>query len=165
MIGGIAAIFWAMRLAAVAAHGTCSRLRFLHLPDGPGGRVALGSALFALTVGLLAVLLRRSEQRIAVDVSDHGAIVLGSATLERLVSDALGVHREIIRVRAEVRSQADGLAAGVWAAARPQVDAAALRAEIDQSVRTALEQATGLPVTTVRIKIKVLRVRELRRYL
>jgi hypothetical protein len=53
----------------------------------------------------------------------------------------------------------------VWAAARPQVDAAALRVEIEETVRAALGQATGLPVTAARVKLKILRAKDLRRYL
>jgi uncharacterized alkaline shock family protein YloU len=165
LLGGFAALYWAIRLAAVSAHCTWARLSFLHLPDSPDGRIAIGSALFAMTVAMLAVLLRRGEQRIAVDVSEHGTVVLGAATLERLVGETVGAHREIVRVRVEVQSRDDGLVVRVWAAARPQADAAALRAEIEESVRAALGQATGLTVAAAHMKLKVLRVKDLRRYL
>jgi membrane protein implicated in regulation of membrane protease activity len=165
VIGGIAALYAAMRLAAVAAHSTGVRLRFLHLPEAPGGRVALGSVLFALVVALLAVLMRRGEQRIVIEVSERGAVTLGTAALERVVGDAVGAHPDIVRRRVQVESRGDGLAARVWAAARPQADAAALRAEIEETARAALGQATGLPVTAARVKLKILRAKDLRRYL
>jgi hypothetical protein len=154
-----------MRLAAVAVHCSFTPVRWLPLPTTPGGRAAVGVLLLAVMLALLALLLRRGEQRLAIDVSEHGAVVLGAAAVERVVGDAVGAHREVVRVRVEIRPHGDGLAAEVWVAARPQVDAAALRAEIEETVGTALRQATGLPVAAAHLKLKVLRAKDLRRYL
>ena len=87
------------------------------------------------------------------------------AAAQDLLCDELGRHPDVLRARPEVTASGARLRASVWVAARPLVSADQMQRDLAEMTRHGLERATGLPVDDVRVQVKVVPVRQVRRYL
>lgn len=162
---GILSVLAAAQLLAAATGRRLSPWSHLPLPGRPDGwSLMLAAAAVALLV-LIVVQLQRSDQIVAVSVSGAGAVLVPSAALEHLVEMVALEHRDVVRARARVQSQAGRLSPRLWVALRPLADAEGIAAELAAGVATTLAARTGLPLDEPVVRAKTLAVRQLRRYL
>jgi hypothetical protein len=71
----------------------------------------------------------------------------------------------VVRAEARLRERDGAPHGSVRLYARPLVDAARVRGEVEAQVRTAIDKVTGRETTRVAVKPTVLRVGQLKRYL
>jgi hypothetical protein len=165
LVVGILSALVAGQLLAAAADRRVSPWTHLPLPATSGGWVALLTVAALALVVLLFVELPRGERVLAVGTGGDGAVFVPAASLERLVVAVALEHAEVVRARARVRSRGGRLAARLWVAVRPLVDAPVVAGQLGGDVATALTSRTGLPLDEPLVQTRTLTVRQLRRYL
>jgi len=99
-----------------------------------------------------------------VSVAGSGSVVLPSAAVERLLEHAVVAHTEVVAARVQVTTHDGRLAAGIWAALRPGADAEKIETDVRREATDVLGRM-GFPLDGPQVRLKVLRVRELRKYL
>ena len=85
--------------------------------------------------------------------------------VERLLRDAALAHVEVVRADVEVRERRGGVRRRSRVALRPLVDGDAVAAELAAAARERLARVTGIADVTVKVRPRVLKVRQLARYL
>jgi len=164
VVAGLLLALLALELLSASLGGHFSPWHYLGVPHTHSGRAA-ALAVVALFLALLMVVeVRRYEHRLAVAIDGAGSVLLPGEAVERLAEDVVVAHSEVVAVHARVTSREGHLQARVWAALRPGANQDAVAAVIAAQVKGALERI-GLPVDDPRVRLKVLRVHELRKYL
>jgi hypothetical protein len=149
--------------AASSGHRT-SPWRYLDLSHSHLVRaLLLAGGMIALAL-VIVLELRRRENLIAVSVAGSGSVVLPSAAVERLLEHAVVAHTEVVAARVQVTTHDGRLAAGIWAALRPGADAEKIETDVRREATDVLGRM-GFPLDGPQVRLKVLRVRELRKYL
>jgi hypothetical protein len=129
------------------------------------GQRGAGLALVLLIMlALLGVLLHRSSRPLWL-AAEAGGVLVAPAVVEDPVHDALAAHPDVVRVKASVSGRRGRLRATVSVAVRPYAEAAVLRDELAGAARAVLERVAGEAVADVSLKVRVLAVRQLARYL
>ena len=162
--GGVSLLLFAMRLTAAAFGCGFSPFAYLGLPEAYGWQVVLFASLGTVCVVLLALVLDDSRDELWLAGASAGVLVPADA-LERLLRDAALAHVEVVRADVEVRAGRGGAATTLEVALRPLVDGDAVAAELAAGARELLARATGLTDAKVRVRPRVLKVRQLARYL
>jgi hypothetical protein len=115
-------------------------------------------------LGLIALLIRRYRRPLWLAGESGGALVRHEAVEERL-RRAVVAHADVLRARVHVDVGGGRPRAEADVALRPQAEAAPLQAQFAADVRELLEQITGLEASRIEIRVHVVSVRRLRRYL
>ena len=159
-MAAVAAALLAIRLFAVADGS-----RFAPFSTwSRGGRLGALLLLLAALLGLTALLVRRPSRPVWLATEAGGALVAPAAIEER-IRDAVASHVEVLRARAHVSVSEGKPRADVQAMVRPLAAAAPLQEAFTATARDLLEHITGLEAGPVDVKVRVVPVRRLRRYL
>ena len=143
-----------------------------------GDRFAVMLAVLIVLVGLLVALLRRAGRPVWLAAEQGGVLVTPGTIAEPLQRELL-LNVEVVGAQVHVSSHRGRLRADVQVAVRPLADAERLRAEFAATVSTLLARITGVASDRadaepdragaeqdcVRVKVRVLNVRQLGRYL
>lgn len=162
--GGAAALLVAARLVAAALHSGFSPVAHLPLPGAPGVR-GVGLLVVAAVLAALVWLVARHGEPVLWLATPEGGVSVPASALERLARHAAEADEEVVRAEAEVRVRRGGLAADVRVFGRPLGDARRLGEEAEARVRQVLADTSGSPDLRVRVRPRVLAVRELARHL
>lgn len=154
----------AFQLFAASSGHPNSPWRYIDLPHSHLMRALPLAAVMIVLALVITLELRRRENLVAVSVAGSGSVVLQGESVERLLERAAAAHSEVVAARGQVGTHEGRLTAEVWAALRPGVDAEKIGSDVRREVMAVLER-TGLPLDEPRVRLKVLRVRELRKYL
>ncbi len=154
-----------MRLTAASFDCTFSPFSYQTLfGDHAAQAWLLGAALLALAV-LVWLVLRHGDDMLWLASGDGGVLVC-AADLERPAGvAAAGCHADVVRAEIELFKRGGALRARARVSARPLADVAALKAAVDQAVRTAVVQLAGRDLERLDIRIRVLTVPQLARHL
>jgi hypothetical protein len=156
-----------MRL--VAAAFDCDFSPFPYIT--PGGGHALLAWLLLLAMVVLAVLvwmvLRHDGDALwLASPAGEGGVLVPGRDLERLVSSAAGrAHADVVRADAELRQRRGELRGRVTVWARPLAAGDAVGAAVAEAARRQVGRLTGLELGRCDVRVKVLRVTQLARYL
>ena len=161
---GVALIAAGAELLVTAAGGHLSPWHDLPLPRTHDHRVLLLAALFAGAAVLVLLLMRRRPAPLVLQV-EGGSLRLPSDTLARYLAAELARDPDVVASRASFSLRGERLRARAWVALRPLAPAAALRERLTALATTALRDRLGLAVELRGPTLRVLRVRELPRYL
>jgi hypothetical protein len=162
--GGVVLLFVAAWLAAAALHWTWSPVGFLPLPGDHGVRGFWLIVVALVLIALVWLVARHGEPRSWFATPD-GDISVSEAQLNEVAARAAQAHAEVVRAVAQVTVARGGLSAEVHVYGRPLADRARLGDQTEARVRAALLEATGMQVVRVRVRSRVLAVRQLARYL
>jgi hypothetical protein len=124
------------------------------------------SAMIVLA-GLVWLVLRHDADAIWLPSSaGDGGVLVPAADLERLAGSAAGrSHPDVVRAAVELSSRGAALRARVRIHARPLADAGAVGAAVDEAVRRQVVRLSGAELGRVDVRVSVLRVKQLVRYL
>jgi hypothetical protein len=155
-----------MRL--VAAAFDCDFSPFAYIT--PGGHAFMAWLLLSAMIvlaGLVWLVLRHDADAIWLPSSaGDGGVLVPAADLERLAGSAAGrSHPDVVRAAVELSSRGAALRARVRIHARPLADAGAVGAAVDEAVRRQVVRLSGAELGRVDVRVSVLRVKQLVRYL
>jgi hypothetical protein len=126
--------------------------------------LAIGMVVIA---GLVWLVLRDDTDAIwLVSPAGDGGVLVPSADLERPASSAAGrSHADVLRTEVELFKRRAALRgrATIWA--RPLADPGAVRDAVDEAVRRQVTLVTGRELERLDVRVKVLKVTQLARYL
>lgn len=129
-----------------------------------GQRGACLALVVLVLLALLGVLLHRSPRPLWL-AAEAGGVLVAPAVVEDPVQEAVAAHPDVVRVHASISGRRGRMRATVRVAVRPHAEAATLRDELTSAARAVLERVAGEAVAEVSLKVRVLAVRELARYL
>ena len=126
--------------------------------------LALGMVVLA---GLVWLVLRHDTDAIwLASPAGDGGVLVPNADLERPASSAAGrAHPDVVRTEVEFSRRRAALRGRVTIWARPLADPAAVRDAVDPAVRRQITRLTGRELERLDVRVKVLKVRQLARYL
>jgi len=162
--GGVVVLLYAARLGAAALGWGFSPLDSLPLPDGHAVRAAWLVAAVAALAALVWLVARHGEPTLWLNTPEGGIEVRASALEQQATRDA-EADAEVVCAHADLHVARGVLKANVRVLGRPLGDAARLGAETEARVRAGLVAATGLADVRVRVRPRILAVRQLARYL
>ncbi len=136
----------------------------LPLPHTHNGRALLLAALFVGAALLVLLVMRRRPAPLVLPV-EGGSLRLPPDTLARYLAAELARDPDVVASRASFMLRGERLRARAWVALRPLAPAAALRERLTALATVALRDRLGLAVELRGPALRVLRVRELPRYL
>jgi hypothetical protein len=154
----------AIELFAAAVGRHVALWRTVPLPHGHDGRILVLLLVLAGSVALVALALRGSPAPLVLNV-EGGSRRLPPDTLERFLADELATDPDVVSTRAWFALREGRLAARFSVAVRPLASVPALRERLAAKAVTALRDELGLEADVADPAVKVLRVRELPRYL
>ena len=149
-----------MRLTAAGFGCGFSPFAFLGLPQDHGWQVVLFTALVAACVALLSLLVGDGRDELWLAGADGGVLVPSDA-VELLLRDAALAHAEVVRAEVAVRLRGGKPAATLDVDLRPLVGGEAVAAELAAAARRSLARVTGLAEVQVRVRSRVLTVKQL----
>jgi len=96
-----------------------------------------------------------------------GGVLVTTSEIERPAASAAGrAHPDVVRTEVELSGRgAARLRGRVTVHARPLADADAVRAAVDAAVRRQVTRLSGCELQRLAVRVKVLRVKQLVRYL
>jgi drug/metabolite transporter (DMT)-like permease len=147
--GGVALLFFAMRLVAAAFGCGFSPFVYLGLPESHGWQAFLYVVLIA--AGIVLVWL----------AGDGGGVLVPSAAIEELLLDGAREHPDVVHVEADVRVRRGRLSARLAVDLRPLADGDGIAAALGAQARDALARVTGIADVDVRVRARVLTVKRL----
>jgi hypothetical protein len=137
----------------------------------PGGGHALLAWLLLLGMVVLGflvwmVLQHNADALWLVSDGGDGGVLVPKEDLERLVSAAAGrAHADVIRAESELWQRGQELRGRVRVWARPLADGAGVGTAVDEAARRQVARLTGLDLGRCDVRVKVLQVTQLARYL
>ncbi len=155
----------AIELFAAAVGRHVALWRTVPLPHGHDGRILVLLLILAGSVALVALALRGSAAPLVLNVEGGGSLRLPPDTLERFLADELATDPDVVSTRAWFALREGRLAARFSVAVRPLASVPALRERLAAKAVIALRDELGLEADVADPAVKVLRVRELPRYL
>jgi len=160
------ALVLATRLTAAALGCSWSPFSPLAALEGrPAGVVAAAAAL-ALLAALLWLAVRPAGDDLLRLAADGVTVtVAGEALAAALAGEAGGAHPDVVRVRLALGLRGATLRGRATVLARPLADAGAVRAAVAAALGAAATAALGRPLDELDVRVRVLRVRDLRRQL
>ncbi len=172
LVAAFVALLFAVRLAAAAVGWGFSPFAALSDPQSHAGRAALAVLGAAALVGLLVLLVREDEPRVWLAVAERpagvgvmGGVLAPAAALERAARDAVVGHREVLRVSARAHGDARRLRVELRVTARPLVDEARVRRDMERRAEAALRPLLGWRELEVSARVRAVRVRRMARHL
>lgn len=163
-VGGIFATVLAVSFAAAVLGWDFTPMDPLMSAGGHVVRAVLLVAALVILAGLVLSIARHGERSLWLR-GEHGGVLVSLAALQRIAEATALRHPEVVRAEARLRERDGAPYGSVRLYARPLVDAARVRGEVEAQVRTAIDRVTGRETTRIAVKPTVLRVRQLKRYL
>lgn len=164
LVAGLVALFYAMRLTALAFGCDFSPSAYLSLPDGHEARAWLLAGALAGLVVLVWLVVRHGDDRLWLP-GEGGGVSVPAAALGALAERAAAVHPDVVRAEALLKVRRGELAGHVVLYVRPLADGAAVASAAGGAMQAALESLTGRSAAAVAARPRVLTVRQLTRYL
>jgi hypothetical protein len=163
LVGGVAALLLAVRLAAALAGW---RGGSWHLVTQGLGLylTVIVLVLGILVLALLISLLPGRRRRVAWLAAERGGVLVSLDALQHIVAASVGQHPDVVRAQVQLR-RADGAPGGrlrLWL--RP-LSAEQVGAEIGRAAQAELQELLGRRLAHFQIEPHVLRVEQLKRYL
>jgi hypothetical protein len=155
-----AAVLLAIRLFALSAGTSFAPLASW----SRGNRFGALLILLALLLVLVALLVRRPRRPLWLAAEGGGALVRPETVEDRL-RQAIVAHDEVLRAQVRIAIAGERPRVEADVAVRPLAEAKGLQTELSAVVRGLIEQITGLTAGPVELKVRVIPVRRLRRYL
>jgi len=167
LAGGLVALLFAMRLTAAAFD--CDFSPFPYITPG-GGHALLAWVLLlgmAVLAGLVWLVLRHDADALwLASPAGGGGVLVPAGDLERpATSGAVRSHPDVVRAEVEFSERGAELRGRVTVWARPLADAGAVRDAADAAARRQVARLTGRELARLDVRVKVLRVTQLARYL
>jgi len=164
LAGGAAALLCAVRLAAAALGSGLSPVGALGWPRSAGWQAVVYAALVVVSLVLLALVVGRGRHELWL-AGPGGGILVPALAVGAILRDDVQEHDEVVRAEVSVRVRRGRPAATVTVDLRPLVDGDAVAAELGGEVRASLARITGVADVHVRVRPRVLTVKQLARRL
>jgi hypothetical protein len=121
----------------------------------------------AVLAGLIWLVLRHDADALwLASPAGDGGVLVPKADLERLVSNAAGrAHPDVVRAEAELWQRGGELRSRVRVWARPLANAEVVRAAVEHGVRRQAGRLTQTDLGRTEVRVSVLKVAQLVRYL
>jgi hypothetical protein len=156
-----------MRLTAAAFD--CDFSPFSYLTPGNSHAVlawALLAAMAVLALLVWLVLRHDADSLWLVAGAGAGGVLVSSAEIERpTASSATRCHPDALRAEVELSQRGADLRGRVQVWARPLADTAVVGGAADAAVRRQVSRLTGRDLARLDIRVRVLKVTQLARYL
>lgn len=149
-----------MRLVAAAFGCGFSPFASFGLPQDPAWQVVLFVALVAACMALLALAVGDGRDELWL-AGAGGGVLVPAAAVERLLRDATLAHDEVVRADVAVRVRRGRPAATFDVSLRPLVDGDAVAADLAAAASALLARVTGIADVKVRVRSRVLSVKQL----
>lgn len=164
MLGGVGFLLLAARLVAALAGWSMPPITAISAAQGEFlASVALVIAIVALAA--LISMVPMQQERLLWLRGEHGGVLVPLAALERLATAEALQHADVVKAEARL-TELDGAPAGqVKVYARPLADSASVSGDVQVRVRRELHKVLGREARAVEVRITVLRVEQLKRYL
>lgn len=163
-VGGVAAALLAVSFAAAVFGWDFMPMDSLMSTGGHVVRAVLLCAALVILAGLVLIVSRHGERSLWLR-GEHGGVLVSLAALQHIAEATALRHPEVVRAEARLRERGGAPYGSVRLYARPLVDAARVRGEVETQVRTAIDLVIGRETTRIAVRPTVLRVRQLKRYL
>jgi len=164
--GAVVAAFFAARLAAAALGSAWSPLPSVAPPGHALTAWVLVSGMALLALLLWLVLRHDAEAVWLSSAGGDGGVLAPRADLERPLATTVGrAHADVLRAQVDLRARGAALRARVTVWTRPLADPEAVGAAADAAVRHEAERLTGRDLDHVGVRVRVLKVGQLVRYL
>jgi hypothetical protein len=136
----------------------------------PSGHALLAWLLviaMAVLAGLIWLVLRHDADAVwLASPAGDGGVLVPKADLERLVSNAAGrAHPDVVRAEAQLWRRRGELRGRVQVWARPLASPEAVSAAVEEGVRLQVARLTQTDLGRADVRVRVLRVAQLVRYL
>jgi hypothetical protein len=164
VLGGVGALLVAARLVAALAGWGLPTPAAVTAAEG-GILAACGLLILILVIAALLSSLPVQRQSALRLSGDHGGVVVPLAALRSLVEGAALRHPDVVRAEARLREHDGAPVGSVKLFARPFVDAARLRDDVQARAGAELGRVLGREAAVVKVHATVLRVDQLKRYL
>jgi len=155
-----------MRLVAAAFDCDFSPFPYI-TPNGHALLAWLLAIAMVVLAGLVWLVLRHDAEAVwLASPAGAGGVLVPNADLERPASSAAGrAHPDVLRTEVEFSARRSALRGRVTVWARPLADAGAVRDAVDGAVRRQVARLTGRELERLDIRVKVIKVTQLARYL
>jgi len=163
-VAGVVLVAAAVELLAAAGGRHVAIWHAVPLPRTHDGRIVVVLVLFAASVALAALALRTRPPAFVLGV-EGGSLLVRPDAIDRYLADRLATEPDVVVTRATCSHHDERLSARLWIALRPLAPAAVLRRRLGDTAAVALRDELGLAADVGEPVVKVLRVRELARYL
>lgn len=158
--GGLTLLLFAVRLAAAAFRHDFSPFAYLGLPASYGWQALLFVAFVAACIALLALLVGPGRDEVWLAGAGGGVLVAAPA-IEGMLADGARTHAEVVRAEADLRVHRGRPSARLAVELRPLSDGATIAAELEAQARASLAGVTGVADVDVRVRRRVLTVKQL----
>jgi hypothetical protein len=153
-----------MRLTAAAFGSDFSPLRASPFGSDHAALGWLLAAVVAALVVLVWLVLRDADEELWLP-GTRGGVLVSAAALERLAEEAAARDPDVVRAEADLVVRGGSLGGVVRVYGRPLGDAGHLAGRVGEAVGGALAAVVGSAALDVKVKPRILAVRQLARYL
>ncbi len=158
-------MLFATRLTAAAFGCGFSPFAYLSLSDDAVVLAwLLGAALVILAV-LIWLVLRHGEETLWLASATGGALVPAAALEQPAAAAATASHPDVVRAEVSLTGRGGALRARAHVLARPLADAATVKEAVEPAVRARFARLAGRDIDRVDVRVRVLTVSQLGRYL
>ena len=149
-----------MRLVAAAFDCGFSPFGVLGLPWSYGWQALSYVLLVAASIVLLGLLVGPGRDEVWLAGAGGGVLIPASA-IEDMLRDGVTTHADVVRADVEVRRRRGRPSARLVVDLRPHADGDAIATELASEARASLARVTGLSEVDVRVRARVLTVKQL----
>ncbi len=166
LAAGLVALLFAVRLVAAALDKGFSPFSYF-TPNGHALLAWLLAIGMVVLAGLIWLVLRHDTDALwLASPVGGGGVLVPNEDLERPAASAAGrAHLDVVRVEVEFSRSRSALRGRVKVRARPLADAGAVGDAVDAAVRRQVTRLTGRELERLTVRVRVLRVTQLARYL
>ena len=158
--GGLTLLLFAMRLVAATFDCGFSPFGYLGLPESYGWQAVLFAGLAAACVALLALTVEDGRDDVWL-AQGRGGVTVPAPAIEGMLRDAARTHDDVVRADVDVRVRRGRPAATLRVDLRPLADGDAIGAALGAAARERLARVTGIADVQVKVRSRVLTVRQL----
>lgn len=158
--GGLTLLLFAARLVAAAFDSGFSPFGHLGLPGAYGWQGLLWATLAGASIVLLGLVVGPGRDEVWLAGAGGGVLVPAPA-LEGMLADEARTHADVVRVDVDVRVRKGRPSARLAVDLRPLSDGEAVAAELEAQTRASLARVTGVADVAVRVRGRVLTVKQL----
>lgn len=158
--GGLTLLLFAMRLVGAAFGCGFSPFGYLGLPGSYAWQALLFVVLVAASFVLLALLVGPARDALWL-AGAGGGVLIPAKAIEGMLADEARQHPEVVRAGADVKIRRGRPSARLAIDLRPLADAEAVGGALEARMREMLSRVTGIADVDVRLRTRVLTVRQL----
>jgi len=149
-----------MRLVAATFDCDFSPFGYLGMPESYGWQALLWAALVAASIVLLGLVVGPGRDEVWLAGAGGGVLIPAPAIESMLTSDARA-HAEVVRADVDVRVRRGRPSATLAVDLRPLSDGDAIAVELGAQARASLARVTGIADVDIRVRKRVLTVKQL----